>query len=108
VVILESLDEGRAAAAHAGRVAEKLREALARPYLLVLPTGAEVSHHCTASIGISLFNGHGESRDELLKQADIAMYRAKSAGRNTICFFGNHTASAPGSPEGCPQSTGSA
>ncbi|WP_374476946.1 diguanylate cyclase domain-containing protein [Zoogloea sp.] len=110
VVVLESLDEGRsAAAAHAGRVAEKLREALARPYLLVLPTGgAEVSHHCTASIGVSLFNGHGESRDELLKQADIAMYRAKSAGRNAICFFGDHTASAPGSVGGCPQSTGSA
>lgn len=110
VVVLESLDEGRAAAAaHAGRVAEKLREALARPYLLVLPTGgAEVAHHCTASIGICLFNGHGESRDELLKQADIAMYRAKSAGRNTICFFGAHPAVPGTRPDGCPESSGSA
>lgn len=90
VVVLEHLDEGReAAASHAGRVAEKLRQALAQPYLLVLPAGgAGVSHRCTASIGVCLFNGHGEARDELLKQADIAMYRAKSAGRNAIRFFG--------------------
>lgn len=89
VVVLEGLDEGpEAAAAHAGRVAEKLRLALAEPYLLVLPSGdVAVSHYCTASIGVCLFNRHGETRDELLKQADIAMYRAKAAGRNAICFF---------------------
>lgn len=90
VVVLENLDAGRdAAAAHACRVAEKLRLALAQPYLLVLPSGgAGVGYRCTASIGVCLFNGHGETRDELLKQADIAMYRAKAAGRNAICFFG--------------------
>jgi predicted signal transduction protein with EAL and GGDEF domain len=39
------------------------------------------------SIGSTLFNGHEQSIDKLLKQADIAMYQAKSSGRNTLRFF---------------------
>ncbi len=89
VVILENLDEEeRDAESHAGRVAEKLREELARPYHLSVPGGSDsVIHRCTASIGVCMFLGHEESRDELIKRADIAMYRAKAAGRNAVCFF---------------------
>ena len=43
--------------------------------------------HCTTSIGITLFNGQKQTIDELLKQADIAMYQAKESGRNTLRFF---------------------
>jgi len=43
--------------------------------------------HSTPSIGVTLFIDHEQSVDDLLKQADIAMYQAKSAGRNTIRFF---------------------
>ncbi|MCA0184899.1 MAG: diguanylate cyclase, partial [Proteobacteria bacterium] len=89
VVILEDLDDGeQAATAHADRVAEKLRAVLGQPYLLASPEGGEaVTHRCTASIGVCLFQGHGQSRDELIRRADVAMYDAKSAGRNTVRFF---------------------
>ena len=44
--------------------------------------------YTTASIGLTLFCGtRGESVESLLKQADLAMYAAKDAGRNTIRFF---------------------
>ncbi len=45
------------------------------------------SYHCSASIGITLFQGEAMSCDDLMKQADLAMYQAKQAGRNTIRFF---------------------
>lgn len=41
----------------------------------------------TPSIGISIFPDHGGSSDELLKQADAAMYLAKESGKNSIRFF---------------------
>jgi diguanylate cyclase (GGDEF)-like protein/PAS domain S-box-containing protein len=45
------------------------------------------THHCTASIGITLFRGGTINADELLKRADTAMYQAKRAGRDTLRFF---------------------
>src|SRR4029079_9724027 len=62
----------------AGRVLRSLTE----PY--DLPT-----HSLTvgASIGTALAPGHGTSPDDLLKNADIALYRAKSCGRGTAVFF---------------------
>jgi EAL domain-containing protein (putative c-di-GMP-specific phosphodiesterase class I) len=44
-------------------------------------------HRCTASIGATLFTDHQQAPDELMKQADIAMYQAKKAGRNALRFF---------------------
>jgi diguanylate cyclase (GGDEF)-like protein/PAS domain S-box-containing protein len=46
-----------------------------------------VEHYSTASIGFVLFLGHETSSEELLKRADVAMYQAKQAGRNTIRAF---------------------
>jgi diguanylate cyclase len=48
-------------------------------------TGIDV--HVSASLGIALFPDDGGDFDSLLKKADIAMYRAKDAGRNTFRFF---------------------
>jgi EAL domain-containing protein (putative c-di-GMP-specific phosphodiesterase class I) len=44
-------------------------------------------HHTTCSIGVTLFGKGDRTVSELLKQADLAMYQAKGAGRNTVCFF---------------------
>jgi diguanylate cyclase (GGDEF)-like protein/PAS domain S-box-containing protein len=44
-------------------------------------------HHTTASIGVAVFNDQSHTTDELLKQADLAMYQAKASGRNAMCFF---------------------
>lgn len=63
-------------------VAEKIREALARPYQL-----KSHKYRCSPSIGISLFRGNTRPVDDLIRQADIAMYQAKSSGRNAVCFF---------------------
>src|SRR5690606_17986434 len=83
VVVLEELDANRTeAAARAESVAQKILDALNEPYTL-----AGAQHHSTPSLGITLFGARDEKVDELLKQADLAMYQAKAAGRNTLCFF---------------------
>jgi diguanylate cyclase (GGDEF)-like protein/PAS domain S-box-containing protein len=83
VVLLESLGSEREDAARkAGLVAEKIRDALARPYYL-----KDHEHHSSSSIGISLFQGGAEPVDELIKHADAAMYQAKEGGGNTVRFY---------------------
>jgi len=83
VVILENLarlaDE---AAGQAQTVGEKILSVLDRPYKL-----DDIDHLSTPSIGIAVFAGeHGESED-LMRRADMAMYEAKRAGRNTLRFY---------------------
>lgn len=70
------------AASQVELVGDKILAALNQPYIL----GA---HECrnTPSIGATLFNTYQSSIDELLKQADIAMYQSKTAGRNQLRFF---------------------
>jgi diguanylate cyclase (GGDEF)-like protein/PAS domain S-box-containing protein len=83
VVMLEDLSEvALDAAAQTEAIGEKILVAISQPYLL-----DKHEHHCTSSIGATLFNNHQSGIDELLKQADIAMYQAKKAGRNTLRFF---------------------
>ncbi len=48
---------------------------------------SDVAYHSSASIGATLFNGQPISIDNLMKQADLTMYKAKEAGRNTLRFF---------------------
>jgi diguanylate cyclase (GGDEF)-like protein len=83
VLILEGLSPKQDdAAAQAEMIAEKVRAALNQSYKL---NGME--HHSSTSIGINLFANQTGSVDELFKQADVAMYQAKHAGRNAIRFF---------------------
>ncbi|MEO8332219.1 MAG: PAS domain S-box protein, partial [Gallionella sp.] len=83
VVVLEGLSsDANEAASQTELVAEKIRSELGRPYLL-----NDFECLSSASIGISLFLGHLESVEELLMHADVAMYQAKSAGRNSSRFF---------------------
>ncbi len=83
VVLLRDLNENAPqAATQVEAVGEKILVALSQVYLL----GAHV-HHTSASIGVALFGAQRESVDELLKRADLAMYAAKTAGRNMLRFF---------------------
>jgi diguanylate cyclase (GGDEF)-like protein/PAS domain S-box-containing protein/hemerythrin-like metal-binding protein len=83
VVMLEDLgNQAKQAAAHAEDIGEKIRGSLNQPYML---DGTE--YRSTASIGVSLFVDRTTSAETLLKNADIAMYQAKGAGRNSVRFF---------------------
>ncbi|MDD2685564.1 MAG: EAL domain-containing protein [Gallionella sp.] len=83
VVLIEGADDDAQNAAHkVGVVAEKIRTSLAKPYHLKAH-----EHHSSPSIGVTLFHGTESSPDELLRRADLAMYQAKSNGRNAVRFF---------------------
>jgi diguanylate cyclase (GGDEF)-like protein/PAS domain S-box-containing protein len=83
VVVLETLSANADdAVTQAETVAEKIRAALNLPYQI-----EEYTQRSTPSIGIVLFLGHRENLDDLLKHADMAMYQAKTAGRNAIRFY---------------------
>nr|WP_319564981.1 EAL domain-containing protein [uncultured Rhodoferax sp.] len=70
------------AAQYTETVAQKILAQLAEPYTL-----AGKSYTSTSSIGAMVFMQGSESRDSVVKHADAAMYQAKAAGRNTVCFF---------------------
>lgn len=83
VVALESLSANpEEAALQSEVVAEKIRVTLRQIYQF-----NSIQLHSSPSIGVTLFHGHQNSLEELLKQADLAMYQAKSAGRDRVCFF---------------------
>ena len=91
VVMLEDLETDSLVAAQVEGVAEKILAALGQPYRLQLNKGSggpgSIDYRCTASIGVTLFDAERGNVDELMKQADLAMYQAKESGRNTIRFF---------------------
>ena len=83
VVMLEDLSEHTMEAAEqTEEIGQKILATLNRPYQL-----ATHEYHSTPSIGITTFKGYQQPMDELMKQADIAMYQAKKAGRNALQFF---------------------
>lgn len=83
VVVLEHVGQTQAqAVANASNTGEKIRASLQQPYLL---NNQQVD--IAASIGVVLFSQAEDHYEELLKQADLALYKAKDAGRNRLCFF---------------------
>jgi diguanylate cyclase (GGDEF)-like protein/PAS domain S-box-containing protein len=95
VVLLSELDMDKTRSTiQAGEVAEKIRIALAEPYYLKHAqeggTETTVEHHCTASIGVVVFNNHDRNEEEILRLADMAMYQAKESGRNKIHFLADN------------------
>ncbi len=83
VVMVEELNPDVGSAINQVKVVgEKILAALNRPFDL---SGKE--RYSTPSIGIAVFSGQQQSMDEVLKRADLAMYQAKAAGRNTLRFF---------------------
>ena len=63
-------------------VAEKIRQALSRPFHI-----AEHQFEISSSLGIAIYPQHGKNEIQLIKCADMAMYYAKSAGRNTVKVY---------------------
>ena len=83
VVVLQNLSgDASEAATQARTLGETILARLRQPYDL-----AGHEQHSSASVGVTLLSHHHDSVDEVLKQADMAMYRAKDAGRNTLRFF---------------------
>ncbi len=83
VVMLENLSaQTIVAAEQAEAVGGMILASLSQPYQLDSHT-----FRCTGSIGATIFSGDHQESEELLKQADIAMYEAKKAGRDNLRFF---------------------
>ena len=83
VVVLESLHtHPREASNQAQDVGEKILASLSQTYRL-----GEADYRSSASVGATLFCGASVAMEDLLKQADLAMYKAKEVGRNGLQFF---------------------
>jgi diguanylate cyclase (GGDEF)-like protein/PAS domain S-box-containing protein len=83
IVMLEDLSETLAeAVTQVEVVGNQIIATLNRPYCL----NAQ-EHFSTPSVGVAMFGDPGQSHEELLKHADIAMYQAKKAGRNAVRHF---------------------
>ncbi len=79
-----------ASAEAAGTIAERIVETLQRPVSI----GGR-DHRVRASVGITLFPDDGRSIDQLMRNADLAMYQAKDSGRARVVFFDNRMTRAP-------------
>jgi diguanylate cyclase (GGDEF)-like protein/PAS domain S-box-containing protein len=83
VVLLSGLgNEEKHAAASCEAIGKKILSQLNESYTL-----DGIAYQSTASMGITLFIGDTVSSDELMKQADLAMYKSKESGRNSLSFF---------------------
>jgi diguanylate cyclase (GGDEF)-like protein len=93
VVVLNELASDRGQAhSQVDMLAQKICHALAEPYVLHLSADGErpaqtIEHRCTASIGAMLFHGMAITYEEIIKRADLAMYRAKEEGLNLVRFY---------------------
>lgn len=65
----------------------RIKDCFLEPFVL-----GKNSVHLNCSIGISVFPDHGSTKDELLKYADMAMYKAKECGKNKVQFFSSEIA----------------
>jgi diguanylate cyclase (GGDEF)-like protein/PAS domain S-box-containing protein len=91
VLINELVVDKALSVGQATHIAEKMRMALSTPYSLQINSAESatelIEHECTASIGVVIFNDNEFTQDDVLKFADLAMYKAKEAGRIQIRFF---------------------
>ena len=83
IVLIPDLGSNAENAMHAlNLIADKLHKSISEPVNL-----NGIIHTTTASVGITLFSDKTQGTNELLKEADLALYQAKAAGRNTVRFF---------------------
>jgi GGDEF domain-containing protein len=67
-------------------VGKKILSILIQPYKL-----DDHEYYGTCSIGAALFSDHHQSAEEVMKRADIALFRSKNSGRNKLTFFSDET-----------------
>lgn len=65
-----------------GAIANKILDAFDTPFEL-----DSEALRCTPSMGVTMFEGSRTKADDLLRQADMALYQAKDRGRNQMCYF---------------------
>jgi diguanylate cyclase (GGDEF)-like protein len=83
VVLLRDIDiDAKRSQQQTQLVAAKIAQELSRPF----PLNDHIMHQGACSIGLVLFQGDNDS-DELLRQADTAMYQAKRSGQNHPCWY---------------------
>lgn len=68
-------------------IADRIREAIERHEVIVTRKGSQVRLSVTISIGIATYPAHGEDPIDLIEKADLALYRAKTTGRNRVVEF---------------------
>lgn len=76
-----------ASAGEALAVAERIRSAVEGKEIVLARRGVEVRLHVTISIGVALYPGDSADPLELIEKADLALYRAKTGGRNRVVLF---------------------
>ena len=74
------------------RIMEEVQDIFKRPWYL-----KDEDYYCTASIGLVTFPDSGETVEELVKKADIAMYKAKKGGKNSLARYNDNTSAGAGS-----------
>ncbi|MDD3342554.1 MAG: EAL domain-containing protein [Sulfurospirillaceae bacterium] len=85
VILIENLGSNSSMAAiHSRTIAKSIHDAMQQPFEL-----EGHLRHITMSIGITLFHDMQESKEDILKHADMALYKAKASGRNTTRFYDN-------------------
>ncbi len=82
VMLLDLSDNTTEAATQAETVGQKILDTLRQPFQF-----GHFSHHGSVSVGVALFQARQDTVEEVLKRADLALYQAKDAGRDTLRFF---------------------
>jgi diguanylate cyclase (GGDEF)-like protein len=89
IVVLNQLGSDRNASLDVAlAVASKIHAALDEPFRFNIKhhgqADKQVEHHCGSCIGVTVFDGHDGTQEEIIKRADVAMYEAKASGRNSV------------------------
>jgi len=90
VVLLTGLNiDEKKSKEEVGIITNKIRDSLAETYFLKPNKNFEASieHHCSSSIGVTLFNGQDNNSEDIVKRADEAMYQAKVNNPDLINFY---------------------
>lgn len=89
IVVLNQLGSDRQSTIDAALVvATKIHAALDMPFPYSIKhhgkADEKAEHHCGSCVGVTVFDGYERTQEEIIKRADVAMYAAKTSGRNSV------------------------